>query len=484
MNRNGRLSKFLWPVLALILLVGAAYFQSALNRLRADPELRLTRVEPLENAPPVLAFTTVALGGFRGLIANVLWIRATELQDEGKYFEMVQLADWITKLEPHFTQVWLVQAWNMAYNISVKFPQPEDRWRWVQRGIELLRDEGLKYNPREALIYRELAWFYQHKMGQNMDNAHLYFKAAWARNMTEVLGGGSPDYEALLEPDTDEERERVRQLREVYKMDPAVIKKVDETYGPLDWRLPEPTAMYWAVVGLERSRPEDTITLRRVIYQCMQVLTLRGRLFIVPTSEGDQIRLSPHLDLAEKANAAYERMMIEDEANRDIVERAHRNFLREVIFLMYSYNRFPEAQRWMSYARDRYQDVIPPDVSLDEFALANLTENFTSFTQDRLRALVDGMLTQSYLSQAVGEEDRALGLREMARRIVNYYQETIAGQEERLTLGSLSELAARKRDELLRPGGLDPVLQARLRTALGLPPPTNAPPAQMEEESP
>ena len=62
----------------------------------------------------MLAFTTQVLGGFRGLIANALWIRATQLQEDDKYFEMVQLADWITKLEPHFVQVWLVQSWNMA----------------------------------------------------------------------------------------------------------------------------------------------------------------------------------------------------------------------------------------------------------------------------------------------------------------------------------------------------------------------------------
>src|SRR6267142_1816124 len=123
---------------AVLFLVVASSLQRQLNRQRAD--LGLTRVAPLENAPPVLAFTTVALGGFRGLIANALWIRVNDLQDEGKYFEMVQLADWITKLEPTFTQVWLVQSWNMAYNISVKFSDSYDRWRWVQRGIELLRD--------------------------------------------------------------------------------------------------------------------------------------------------------------------------------------------------------------------------------------------------------------------------------------------------------------------------------------------------------
>ena len=122
---NARLKKFLLLGLAAVLFVGVSQIQKALNRDRK--ELGLTRVEPLDNAPPVLAFTTVALGGFRGLIANALWIRASDLQDEDKFFEMAQLADWITKLEPHYVQVWLVQGWNMAYNISVKFKDFHDR---------------------------------------------------------------------------------------------------------------------------------------------------------------------------------------------------------------------------------------------------------------------------------------------------------------------------------------------------------------------
>src|SRR5271157_2656947 len=145
---SGRLRTILLLLLVGGLLLGAGLVQQSLNRDR--DQLGLTRVQPLENAPPVLAFTTVALGGFRGLISNALWMRATDLQDEDKFFEMAQLADWITKLEPNFVQVWLVQAWNMAYNISVKFTDFSDRWRWVKRGLELLRDEGLRYNPNET----------------------------------------------------------------------------------------------------------------------------------------------------------------------------------------------------------------------------------------------------------------------------------------------------------------------------------------------
>src|SRR5947199_6909564 len=185
------LKKTLLVLLSIALLFGVSFIQKSLNRDRE--RLGLTRVAPLENAPPVLAFTTVALGGFRGLISNILWIRATDLQDEDKFFEMVQLSDWITKLEPHFVQVWLVQAWNMAYNISVKFKDFSDRWRWVSRGMELLRDDGLRYNPDETLIYRELAWFFQHKLGQNLDDANMHYKQEWANEMATVFNKKKPE---------------------------------------------------------------------------------------------------------------------------------------------------------------------------------------------------------------------------------------------------------------------------------------------------
>src|SRR5438046_9690706 len=190
---NARLKKALLLLCAVALLFGVARVQSSLNRER--DRLDLTRVQPLENAPPVLAFTTVALGGFRGLISNALWIRATDLQDDDKFFEMAQLADWITKLEPNFVQVWLVQAWNMAYNISVKFKDFPDRWRWVKRGMELLRDEGLRYNPNEPLIYRELGWIFQHKMGATLDDANMYSKQEWANEIAPIFGTQRPALE-------------------------------------------------------------------------------------------------------------------------------------------------------------------------------------------------------------------------------------------------------------------------------------------------
>src|SRR5207302_2305632 len=215
----------------LALLLGSSRVQKSMNGDRE--RLGITRIEPLENAPPVLAFTTVALGGFRGLISNALWIRANDLQEDDKFFEMAQLADWITELEPHFVQVWLVQAWNMAYNISVKFKDWPDRWRWVKRGIELLRDQGLEWNPNELLIYRELGWIFQHKLGQNLDDANMYYKQQWANEMAAVFEKKTPNLDELIHPHTLDQTNRAKLLIEKYKMDPQIMKDVDEQFGPL-----------------------------------------------------------------------------------------------------------------------------------------------------------------------------------------------------------------------------------------------------------
>ena len=219
---NPRVKKILLLLLAAALLFGSGRLQNSLNHDRDT--LGLTHAAVLENAPPMLAFTTVALGGFRGLISNFLWIRANDLQQDDKFFEAAQLADWITKLEPTFTPVWVFQAWNMAYNISVKFKDFPDRWRWVERGIELLRDDGLRYNPNSMLIYRELGWFFQHKMGQNLDDANMYYKSQWAEEMKNFFGPNGTNFDRLLQPQTPEDFRQLQVFTQPIQARPGVRK--------------------------------------------------------------------------------------------------------------------------------------------------------------------------------------------------------------------------------------------------------------------
>ena len=59
------------------------------------------------------------------------------------------------------------------------------------------------------------------------------------------------------------------------------MKKADDLYGPMEWRLPEASAIYWATVGLEKSEKKELIALRRVIYQSLHMNVMRGRIVAV-----------------------------------------------------------------------------------------------------------------------------------------------------------------------------------------------------------
>jgi hypothetical protein len=472
---SGKLRKAVLGALMIGLLIGAGYSQRYLNSQREL--LGLTRIAPLENAPPVLAFTTKALGGFRGLIANALWIRATELQDEGKYFEMVQLSDWITKLEPKLSAVWINLAWNMSYNISVKFRDPEDRWEWVKRGIELLRDEAIQYNPKEPLLYRELAWHFQHKLGYYLDDAHQYYKAMWANQMDTVIGTGPVNWEELLHPTTPEAKERVRVLRQKFKMDPEWMKKVDEHYGPLEWHLPEASAIYWASLGLEKSkgqelRKEDYIQLRRVIFQSLQLAFMRGKLIYRGT--GTDFIYGPNLEIIKQTSDAYLEQAELEPDMRDNILHAHRNFLAMAVYHLYENNRKQAAAQWFKYLLQTYPNSIKPELrNLDDYVFSRVAQDVGETDPNRVKSAILGAYERAFLAYSMGQEDVAQNNEIWAKRLWTRYMASIGSSEKNKVRVGLPDLALLRREQLLTvlspDYGLDPILAAQLRTRLNLP---------------
>jgi len=140
-----------------------------------------------EGQPPEVAMG-IAMGAFRGVFVNYLWIRANTLKEAGKYHEAIQLSEAITKLQPRFPRVWVFHAWNMAYNISVTTQTPSERWGWVNAGIKLLREKGIPANPNDMLLHKELAWIFIHKIQGYTDDANPYYKRQFAAEWTVVLG--------------------------------------------------------------------------------------------------------------------------------------------------------------------------------------------------------------------------------------------------------------------------------------------------------
>lgn len=441
--------------LAVLLAGKNLYSLRGLNAKRAD--YGLTYLEkPLENAPPMLAFSTVALGGFRGLIANYLWIRTNTLQLEGRYFETLTLAGWITQLQPRMTDVWVHQAWNMAYNITREFDEPHERYLWIDSSIRLLRDEAIRYNPGEPKLYRELAWFYEDKFGQTLDAEHKYYKQRLATEMRQLFGR-SVDFEALLDPQTEADRETVRRMKEEYRLDVKWMARVDEEYGPFDWRLPEAHSVYWAALGLDRSEGSDElIILRRTIWQSMHAAFKHGRL--IENQIDKTLDFGPNLDLLAPAHRTYLEMARQEAEEKDgnaeemvaYVGQAHRRFLGDAIYFLFLHNRLPEALKWFATLKELYPNAVPENSDVIEFSLNRATENVVGGNRDMVVATIEGTLTSFYMKAAIGEDD-AVGYGNLARDMHERYSGRIYGQK-RLMLPEFNKMRENVLDAILSGG--------------------------------
>jgi hypothetical protein len=190
-----------------------------------DARLRYTDVS-IEGAPPIVVLGT-AIGALRGLIVDYLWIKVNMMKEKGLFYEVMSDADLITKLQPRFGQVWSFHGHNMAYNISVMTDTPEERWNWVNSGINLVRNSGLRHNPNDLTLHKELAFWFSHKIDGVSDDAHLHYKREMAREWHLLLGRPPFEHEQRIQwmkeiadaPDT---------LQELEVRNPDVTVIIDE----------------------------------------------------------------------------------------------------------------------------------------------------------------------------------------------------------------------------------------------------------------
>lgn len=592
-------------------VVAAALFFAAETRLdyinAKRLQWKLISNEPLENAPPSLAFATIAMGAFRGLVVDVLWIRAERLKQEGQFFDAKQLAEWITTLQPRFTEVWAFQAWNMAYNISVAMPasQPDQRWHWVKNGYELLRDKAIPQNPKAIMLYRELAWIFLHKMGGITDDVHKYYKLQLSLAMRPLLEPATNDFfqtladapsrwnqilkdpavaqfvgqlktadsefaddrgpdftkraksgpsrfvsnylslrrnparfkdtafdvidrfrgsEALQKFDTFA---KAYQLRTVWKLDPALMHELNQTYGPADWNDPNTHlplnwehpathAIYWAARGLQVAGKEeftvDELSTDRVVYQSLQNLLSMGKVTIysvvsrdrrdIPASvplrrQGQKagpltaartqapqdrtsatappartvtVFLRPDLRMFEPCNRSFLAKIEKTEARGESphaqsIKNAHRHLLLNVVTSFYQAGHIPRAQKIYNQLRRLYPR--------DEFKVPLVV-----FVRNRLRKelgylgirdateMILFLLRESYFRYAIRDDDGAFGREKMAEEIYQDKQKEI-GDNERLKLpddfGILRYLALR---DFLADAGYPPRLREALKARI------------------
>lgn len=452
-----------WVTILLIVgfITGLYVSQTRLESVRLD----ISSGIKVENVPPLVAFSTLALGGFRTLFVNLLWLRALDLQEKERFFEMIQLADWITSLQPQLTNTWKFQIWNITYNIVAQFSEPQDRYRWLKKGIELLRNKGIAYNPSSPELYKELGLIFQLKMTLDHEQYHMHYKREWAYEMMSIFQGKVPDYDSFknipknimdlrkdigvrklskamkkrgldilndyfliiskkIELDTEllemlnEYKEsfkqvslfiRYQKLSEEYKLELERMEMLDKLYGPLDWTLPYAQAVYWGEKALEVAKSHKDIHAERLVYQSLQLGVYNG---VLKVWEDGSIFLVPNLNIIPKLKKHYE--ILEIKYSRDFVKAPYRYFLEDAIELLYLYNRQSEALELFSFLKERFF-LKKQEIPLAEFVINKMMEDARK--EDDSEGFVRDLLGKGFWWLAIGEGDYAKGFFKVAQAV-------------------------------------------------------------------
>jgi hypothetical protein len=114
-------------------------------RFKAD-DLELRELD-LGDPEVAAAIAQVSLIGSRGPVVTYLWRLAIQYQVRGEYDKMEFYARMVSRLQPHFIEPWIFQAWNISYNVSVETDKMGDQYYYIAKGISFL-SEGDRTNTR------------------------------------------------------------------------------------------------------------------------------------------------------------------------------------------------------------------------------------------------------------------------------------------------------------------------------------------------
>jgi hypothetical protein len=142
----------------------------SLAQLRQSAKLSETQFGEMD---PTGETVKLATFGMRGIAANILWEKANNYKMKKDWDNLSATLRQITKVEPHFIEVWKFQAWNLSYNVSAEFQDDyRDRFRWVIKGIQFLQD-GLRYNEHEPRLAWYVGWFTGQKIGRSDESVQF-----------------------------------------------------------------------------------------------------------------------------------------------------------------------------------------------------------------------------------------------------------------------------------------------------------------------
>ena len=173
----------------LVLVFGLARlpFERGLARERSANSINSVRLDLSMRERISQNEFIAALGGFRSLVADLLWIEVQSDWERVEYGKMNLKFGTVTTLVPHNVMFWDMSGWHMAYNASVavmddeKEPKLAIRKKRQQEYFELGKDyidRGIANNPQARDLYQMLAKIDAEKLGDHLGASEAYDMAA------------------------------------------------------------------------------------------------------------------------------------------------------------------------------------------------------------------------------------------------------------------------------------------------------------------
>ena len=254
------------------------------------------------------------------------------------------------------------------------------------------------------------------------------------------------------------------QLRNTWKLDPAVMDELNQIYGPvadwedpnahlpLDWRHPDSHAIYWGVKGLQTAGTGDYSAAEtntdRIVFHGLQNLFRYGKIFIyeVPVQRNPeaveqdtngqqpvtrrQIFLRPDLRMFEPYNQAILAILEKYNELKDStyvsIQNSHRNMLKNAILSFYQAGSFPEDphRRQAQKIYEQLGRLYPLDefkVPLVIFARDRLFEELETLGIDNATEIIQMLLREAYARYALHDDNEAFGREKMAQEVYDHY---------------------------------------------------------------
>jgi hypothetical protein len=266
---------------------------------------------------------------------------------------------------------------------------------------------------------------------------------------------------------------RARELKQTWKLDPRRMIEINQMYGPidyeqekqhlsLDWRLPYPHAIYWAMNGLEfvHDKGFSETNLHRMVYQSLQDLYHYGHLEIFsfqpppeaspgesgqevhnPTPPPPQLQLFVSQDLRMFPIAYHATLDLiksygaDPEGFSGSIASASINLARAGIVSLYLAGHRIIARRYFNDLQQRYPDKKDFQVEFEEFVRGEMSEMVQDIAPKDASDYIDSLLRDAFARYALRDDENAYLCEKWAEQILAVFKSQYPSDEmDRLAL--------------------------------------------------